>query len=180
MVKNIVAAFDRRIVALDWMAPATKAEARKKLQVLKVGIGYPETWRYAPPTTVRRDDPLGNLQRAELVQLSLPDRQDRQGARSRRMVDDAADGQRGQPAAAERAQFPGGDPPDALSTIAGFDAAANYGAIGAVIGHEISHSFDNLGADFDSTGRLRNWWTPADLARFEAVGQGAGRAVRRV
>ena len=52
-----------------------------------------------------------------------------------------------------------------------FDAAANYGAIGAVIGHEISHSFDNLGADFDSTGRLHNWWTPADLARFEAAGK---------
>ncbi|MDQ2878617.1 MAG: M13 family metallopeptidase, partial [Pseudomonadota bacterium] len=52
-----------------------------------------------------------------------------------------------------------------------FDAAANYGSIGAVIGHEISHSFDNLGADFDSTGRLHNWWTPTDLKRFEQSGQ---------
>jgi putative endopeptidase len=52
----------------------------------------------------------------------------------------------------------------------GFDAAANYGAIGAVIGHEISHSFDNLGADFDSSGRLRNWWTPADFKRFDQAG----------
>ncbi|RZM25614.1 MAG: M13 family peptidase, partial [Sphingomonas sp.] len=51
-----------------------------------------------------------------------------------------------------------------------YDAAANYGAIGAVIGHEISHSFDNLGADFDSTGKYRNWWTPADLKRFEQAG----------
>jgi putative endopeptidase len=52
-----------------------------------------------------------------------------------------------------------------------FDAAANYGAIGAIIGHEISHSFDNLGADFDSTGRLHNWWTPADHQHFDAAGR---------
>jgi putative endopeptidase len=51
------------------------------------------------------------------------------------------------------------------------DPAANYGAIGATIGHEISHSFDNLGSDFDSTGRLHNWWTATDLARFEASGK---------
>ena len=60
------------------------------------------------------------------------------------------------------------------------EAAANYGAIGAVIGHEISHSFDNLGADFDSTGRLRNWWTPADLAHFEASGKALAEQYRRV
>ena len=69
--------------------------------------------------------------------------------------------------------------PAAILQTPFFDAKsmppANYGAIGAMIGHEISHSFDNLGADFDSTGKLRNWWTPADLAHFEAAGLGAGR-----
>ena len=66
MVKNIVAAFDRRIVALDWMAPATKAEARKKLQVLKVGIGYPDVWPLRPYYAVSATDPVGNLYRAKL------------------------------------------------------------------------------------------------------------------
>ena len=66
MVKNIVVAFDRRITALDWMAPATKAEARKKLQVLKVGIGYPDVWPMRPYYAVSATDPLGNAQRARL------------------------------------------------------------------------------------------------------------------
>lgn len=170
MVKGILAAFDKRVAALPWMAESTKAEARKKIAGMKVGIGYPETWRSYANLEVKADDPVGNLRRAELAEYR------HQLAKIGKPVD------RGEwwmtpqtvnavnlplqnalnfPAAILQAPFY--DP--------GADAAANYGAIGAVIGHEISHGFDDLGANFDATGRLRNWWTPADMARFKASGQ---------
>ncbi len=168
MVKNIVAAFDKRVAGLDWMAPATKAEARRKLQVLVVGVGYGDRWRDYGGLEVRRDDPLGNLQRARLFEYR------HQLAKIGRPVD------RGEwwmtPQTVNAVNLPLQNalnfPAAILETPyfdARFDPAANYGAIGAVIGHEISHSFDNLGADFDSTGKLRNWWTAADLARFETA-----------
>ncbi|HEX4695972.1 M13 family metallopeptidase [Sphingomonas sp.] len=170
MVKNIVAAFDRRIAGLDWMAPATKVEARKKLAVLKVGVGYPDKWRAFPYFAVSASDPLGNLQRARLSNYRYhvaklghaPDRGEWwMTPQTVNAVNLPLQNALNFPAAI--LQTPYFDP--------SFDAAANYGAIGAVIGHEISHSFDNLGSDFDSTGRLHNWWTPADLTRFEASGK---------
>ncbi|HWK35692.1 M13 family metallopeptidase [Sphingomonas sp.] len=170
MVTNIVAAFDRRVAALDWMADTTKAEARRKLQVLKVGVGYPETWRDYGALEIRADDPLGNARRAELAEYR------HQIGKIGKPVD------RGEwwmtPQTVNAINLP---MQNALNFPAAiletpyfdpkFDAAANYGAIGAVIGHEISHSFDNLGADFDSSGKLHNWWTPADLARFDKAGK---------
>ena len=84
------------------------------------------------------------------------------------MVHDSADGKRRQPAAAKRSQFSGCHPATAFLRSAG-PRCANYGAIGSVIGHEISHTFDTEGSSFDSKGRVRNWWTPADLAHFEAA-----------
>ncbi|WP_294321136.1 M13 family metallopeptidase [uncultured Sphingomonas sp.] len=170
MVKNIVGAFDRRVAALDWMAPATKAEARRKLAVLKVGVGYPDHWWNYPKFEVRADDPVGNAQRARLAlyryhlsKLGKPvDRSEWwMTPQTVNAVNLPLQNALNFPAAI--LESPYFDPK--------FDAAANYGAIGSVIGHEISHSFDNLGADFDSTGRLHNWWTPADLKRFEAAGQ---------
>ncbi len=170
MVKNIVGAFDRRVAALDWMAPATKAEARRKLAVLKVGVGYPDHWWNYPKFAVRADDPVGNAQRARLAlyryhlsKLGKPvDRSEWwMTPQTVNAVNLPLQNALNFPAAI--LESPYFDPK--------FDAAANYGAIGSVIGHEISHSFDNLGADFDSTGRLHNWWTPADLKRFEAAGQ---------
>ena len=170
MVKNILAAFDARVAALDWMAPATKAEARRKIETMVVGIGYPETWRSYAALNVRADDPVGNLRRAQaaetkhqLAKIGAPvDR------REWWMVPQTVNALNlplqnalNFPAAILEAPFY--DPKR--------DAASNYGAIGAVIGHEISHGFDNLGADFDASGRLRNWWTKEDLARFEAQGQ---------
>ena len=170
MVKNIVAAFDRRVVALDWMAPTTKNEARKKLAVLKVGVGYPDHWRVFPTYAVSAGDPVGNLQRAKLsiyryhiAKLGhAPDRGEWwMTPQTVNAVNLPLQNALNFPAAI--LQSPYFDP--------SYDAAANYGAIGATIGHEISHSFDNLGADFDSTGRLHNWWTAADLARFQSSGK---------
>jgi putative endopeptidase len=169
MVKNIVAAFDTRLAALDWLAPSTKAEARKKLQVLKVGVGYPGTWRDYSPLEIRPDDAFGNLWRGQLFEYR------HQLAKIGKPVD------RGEwwmtPQTVNAVNLP---LQNALNFPAAilespyfdprFDAAANYGAIGATIGHEVSHSFDNLGADFDSTGRLHNWWTPQDFKRFEQAG----------
>jgi putative endopeptidase len=170
MVKGILAAFDKRVAGLPWMAESTKAEARRKIATMRVGIGYPETWRSYASLEVKADDPVGNLRRAELAEYR------HQLAKIGEPVD------RGEwwmtpqtvnalnlplqnalnfPAAILQAPF---YDPNA-------DAAAKYGSIGAVIGHEISHGFDDLGANFDASGRLRNWWTPADLARFKASGQ---------
>jgi putative endopeptidase len=170
MVKNIVAAFDKRIAALDWMAPATKAEARKKLSVLKVGVGYPDTWPMRPYYAVSATDPAGNLLRAKLSNYryqvgklaKTPDRGEWwMTPQTVNAVNLPLQNALNFPAAILNTPY--FDPT--------FDPAANYGAIGAVIGHEISHSFDNLGSDFDSTGRLHNWWTKTDLARFEASGK---------
>ncbi|QNA84501.1 M13 family metallopeptidase [Sphingomonas sp. So64.6b] len=169
MVKNIVAAFDNRLAKLEWLSPATKAEGRKKLQVLIVGVGYPDKWRDYSALEIKADDPVGNLQRARLAEYQ------HQIAKIGKPVDRSEWWMTPQTVNAVNlpVQNALNFPAAILETPyfdAKFDAAANYGAIGAVIGHEISHSFDNLGADFDSTGRLHNWWTPADLKHFEAAG----------
>ena len=170
MVKNIVAAFDNRLKALPWLAPATKEEARKKLAVLIVGVGYPETWRDYGSLEIKADDPVGNLQRARLYEYR------HQIGKIGKPVDRHEWWMTPQTVNAVNlpVQNALNFPAAILETPyfdAKFDAAANYGAIGSVIGHEISHSFDNLGADFDSTGKLHNWWTAADLKHFEDSGK---------
>ncbi len=168
MVANIIAAFRRRIDALSWMDPATKAEAQAKLTTLYVGIGYPETWRDYSAYEVKADDIFGNIWRGSLfdyhrdvARLGLPiDRKewtmDPQTVNAVNLPLQNA------------LSFPG-----AILQPPFFDpqapAAVNYGAIGSVIGHEISHTFDTEGSAFDSKGRVRNWWTPADLAHFNAA-----------
>lgn len=170
MVKNILAAFDKRVAALDWMADPTKAEARRKIATMRVGIGYPEAWRSYAGLEVRADDPVGNFRRAEQAEYrhqlaklgKAPDRGEWwMTPQTVNAVNLPLQNALNFPAAILQAPF---YDPEA-------DAAANYGAIGAVIGHEITHGFDDLGAGFDATGRLRNWWTPADLARFKASGE---------
>jgi putative endopeptidase len=157
------------VANLDWMAPATKAEARKKIETLKVGIGYPESWRDYSMLEVRADDPVGNLRRAQLAeyrhQIAKIGQPVNRGEwwmtpQTVNAVNLPLQNALNFPAAILQAPFY--DPKS--------DPAANYGSIGAVIGHEISHSFDNNGAMFDAEGRLRNWWTPADLKHFEAAG----------
>lgn len=166
MVKNILAAFDKRVENLTWMAPATKAEARKKIQTMRVGVGYPDAWRNYGSLDIKADDPLGNLERARLAEYrhqlakigKAPDKGEWwMTPQTVNAVNLPLQNALNFPAAILEAPFY--DPKA--------DAAANYGSIGATIGHEISHSFDNTGAEFDSSGKLRNWWTPADFAHFK-------------
>ena len=109
MVGDLVKAFGKRIDALAWMSPETKAKAKQKLETLKVGVGYPDQWQDYAGLEIVKGDALGNAQRAELVRIPPPARQTAPAGRSRRMVDDAADGECGQSSAAERAEFSGRD-----------------------------------------------------------------------
>ena len=168
MVSNIVAAFHKRIDALAWMTPATKAAAHAKLSALYIGIGYPETWEDYSNLEIKPDDLFGNLWRSNLFEYK------RQVARLGKPVDTHEWCMTPQtvnavnlplqnalnfPAAILNPPFFDADAPDAL----------NYGAIGSIIGHEISHTFDSEGSAFDEHGGLRNWWTAADLEHFNAA-----------
>jgi predicted metalloendopeptidase len=167
MVANEIAAFARRIDNLAWMAPATKAKAKAKLAALKVGVGYPDKWRDYGKLAVVRGDAYGNAERAQLFEYHR--NLDKLG----RPVD------RGEwvmnPQLVNAVNLPAMNAlnfPAAILQPPYFDPdrplAMDYGAAGAVIGHEISHSFDDVGALFDATGRLANWWTPEDFAHFKA------------
>ncbi len=168
MVANLIAAFRKRIEALSWMDPATKAEAQAKLSTLYVGIGYPETWHDYSSFEVKADDIFGNIWRGRLSDYR------REVARLGKPVDRKEWSMT--PQTVNAVNLPLQDAlnfPAAILQPPFFDpmapAAANYGAIGTVIGHEISHTFDTEGSTFDSKGRVRNWWTPADLKHFEAA-----------
>ena len=168
MVANILAAFGKRIDQLAWMAPETKAKAKAKLAVLKVGVGYPDTWRDYSGLAVVGGDALGNAERAELFELAHAlSKLGRPVDRSEWVMN---------PQLVNAVNLPAMNAmnfPAAILQPPYFDpnrpVAMDYGAIGAVIGHEISHSFDDEGALFDAEGRLNNWWTPEDFRHFEAA-----------
>jgi putative endopeptidase len=169
MVRNLLAAFDRRIDALDWMAPATKATAKAKLAVLKVGVGYPDKWIDYSGLEIVRGDAFGNAQRAEMFDYR------RNLAKLGQPVDRTEWVMTPQTVNAVNLPVMNAmNFPAAMLQPPYFDpsrpVAMDYGAIGAVIGHEISHSFDDQGSQFDEKGRLRNWWTADDRAHFEASG----------
>ena len=170
MVANIEAAFRKRIDALAWMSPATKAEAKAKLDTLYVGIGYTEHWQDYADFEVEADDIFGNLWRGSLFAYH------RQMARLGKPVDRKEWTMTPQTVNAVNLPLHNGlNFPAAILEPPFFDPKAsdafNYGAIGSVIGHEVSHTFDSEGAAFDSKGNVRNWWTPADLAHFESSTQ---------
>ncbi|TFG45331.1 MAG: M13 family peptidase [Gemmatimonadales bacterium] len=167
MVANIIAAFSARVDQLAWMAPSTKKEAHAKLAVLKVGVGYPDTWPSYTGLRIVPGDAYGNAERAGVYHLQA----------RLKMLGQPVD--RGEwvmtPQTVNAVNMPAMNAmnfPAAILEPPFFDpnraAIMDYGAMGTVIGHEISHSFDNLGALFDATGRLHNWWTPEDLTHFEA------------
>ncbi|MBA3527563.1 MAG: M13 family peptidase [Pseudomonadota bacterium] len=170
LVRNVVAAMGRRIDNLAWMAPETKARARAKLANFTTKIGYPDQWRDYSGLEVRRGDLIGNAMRSaafeheyQIAKLGGPVRRWEWGMTPMTINAYANFGMMEIVFPAAILQAPFFDP--------NADPALNYGGIGAVIGHEISHHFDDQGAKYDEQGRLADWWTPADLKAFEAAGK---------
>jgi putative endopeptidase len=167
LVSKLIDTYRSSIDGLDWMSPATKTQAKDKLSKLAVKIGYPSEWKDYSKLRVVRDDLVGNVLRS--AQLDYQRDLDRLG----KPVDRAEWRTTPQTVNAyynrERNDitFPAAilQPPFFDPNV---DDAVNYGGIGAVIGHEISHAFDDQGRKYDGTGNLRDWWTPQDVARFTA------------
>jgi putative endopeptidase len=166
LVKNLIAAFDVRLQNLEWMAPQTKTAAREKLAAFTYKIGYPDKWRDYSKLEVRPGDAYGNYVRA--TRFEYQRNLDKIG----KPVDRGEWGMTPQTVNAyanplmNEIVFPAAilQPPFFDPNA---DDAVNYGGIGAVIGHEISHHFDDQGRKFDKNGNLTEWWTPQDAERFK-------------
>jgi putative endopeptidase len=167
LVKNLLDAFRQSIDTLDWMGPETKKEAQAKLAKFMPKIGYPNKWRDYAPLTIARNDLVGNVMRSNTVDTR------RQIDKLGKPVDRDEWGMTPQTVNAyynpslNEIVFPASilQPPFFDMQA---DDAVNYGAIGAVIGHEISHGFDDEGSQSDGDGNLRDWWTKEDRAKFKA------------
>jgi putative endopeptidase len=169
LVNNLLSSFGDSIDGLTWMSPATKTRARKKLGTYLIKIGYPEKWRDYSKLQVLHGDALGNGLRAARFEWA------RQTAKANKPVDKTEWGMTPQTVNAYYNPFANEIVfPAAILQPPFFDLkadnAVNYGAIGAVIGHEISHGFDDQGSQFDFDGALRNWWLDADRAAFKKLG----------
>ena len=167
MVHDIEAAMGRDIDQIDWMSPATKVRAREKLAAVANKIGYPDKWRDYSSLNIKPDDAVGNELRADAFE------NDRQLNKIGKPVD-PLEWQMTPPTvnayyddSMNNINFPAGilQPPFYDRTQ---DDAVNYGHIGAFIGHELTHGFDDEGRKFNAKGNLDNWWTPEDLKNFEA------------
>ena len=169
LVGNLMNAYGDSIDGLSWMTPATKAAAKEKLSKYMVKIGYPDAWRDYSALEVREGDAFGNRSRSGRFEW------ERIAKRVGKPVDRAEWGMTPQTVNAyynpsmNEIVFPAAILQPPFFDMAA-DAAVNYGAIGAVIGHEISHGFDDQGSQFDGDGALRNWWSDADRQAFEKVG----------
>lgn len=170
ILDQVVAAFGRRVAAVPWMGPETKRVALAKLKTLYFGVGYPQKWPDDSTLRIAADDAVGNLQRVAdwryrhaLAKLGRPvDRQEWAIAPQ-------------SPAAILNFQINAYNFAAALLQPPKFDPgapeAANYGAIGAIFAHEVSHFVDTLGADYDVQGAARPWWTAEDKAKYDAAAQ---------
>jgi putative endopeptidase len=167
LVRNLIAAYDADIRKLDWMGEATRAKALEKLHAIMLKVGYPEQWRDYTALSIRRDDLIGSVKNASLFEwrrqvVRIDDPVDRNEWGMTTPTNNAY-----YSASSNEIVFPAGilQPPffdpDA-------DDAVNYGEIGATIGHEISHGFDDQGSKFDASGALNDWWTAEDRHNFEA------------
>ena len=171
LVKNVLVAMGQRIQALPWMSPETKTKAMGKLATYNPKIGYPSKWRDYGALQVVAGDPVGNDTRATAFEY------DRLLAKLGKPVDRDEWGMT--PMTVNAYYNPGLNEivfPAAILQPPFFDPnaddAVNYGGIGAVIGHEISHGFDDQGSQYDAKGKLENWWTKDDAAKFKvATGQ---------
>jgi putative endopeptidase len=169
LVNNLLASYKESIDKLSWMTPSTKAQAQDKLSKYMVKIGYPDVWRDYGALEVKAGDAVGNNLRASIFEWK------RQAAKASKPVDRREWLMTPQTVNAyynptlNEIVFPAAIlQPPFYNTKA--DDAVNYGAIGAVIGHEISHGFDDQGSQFDGDGKLRNWWTDDDRKAFDAIG----------
>jgi putative endopeptidase len=170
MVRNLIAAFGARIDKLDWMDPETKSKAKAKLATLKVGVGYPDKWVDYSGLRIVAGDAFGNAERAESFEYQ------RNLAKLGKPIDRSEWVMTPQTVNAVNLPVMNAlNFPAAILQPPYFDpnraAAMDYGATGATIGHEISHSFDDQGALFDATGKLHNWWKKDDFAHFKASGE---------
>lgn len=168
LVRNIIAALDRRIDQLEWMAPETKVKAHAKLASFTPKIGYPSQWHDYSNLAIVPGDAFGNNLRAnqwahddDFAHLGKPIQRWEWGMTPMTVNAYANPVQNEIVFPAAILQPPFFDP--------NADPAVNYGGIGAVIGHEISHHFDDQGRKFDAQGRLTDWWTPGDVTRFKAL-----------
>lgn len=169
MVSNLVAAYSESISQISWMSDGTKNKALEKLRLIKTKIGYPDKWEDYSSLNIVADDLVGNIKRSKLFVL------------------EQALSELGKPIDPSRWQLT----PQTINAYYNrtsneivfaaailqppffnpeAEDAVNYGSIGAVIGHEIGHGFDDQGAKYDGEGYLRNWWTPADLSAFTKLG----------
>jgi len=166
LVANVKGAMRARLERLDWMTPATKTEALKKLDTYQIKVGYPDHPRDYSAVLIRSDDLVGDVRRAGeadwhfyLSRLHGP--VDRTDWSMTPQTNDAYNG------SLRDIVFPAGILQPPIFDPAA-DPAVNYGAIGGVIGHELTHGFDDEGRKLDSSGQLRDWWTAADAKAFEA------------
>jgi putative endopeptidase len=166
LVGNLISAYEKSIKELDWMTEETKTQALDKLSKFTPKIGYPDEWRDYSALAIEPDDLYGNLQRA--AEAEYQRQLNRQGG----PVDRSEWGITPQTVNAyyspplNEIVFPAAILQPPFFNMAA-DDAVNYGAIGAVIGHEIGHGFDDSGSTFDGDGVLRNWWTDEDRREFE-------------
>jgi putative endopeptidase len=166
LVANVKAAMRARLERLDWMSPATKVEALKKLDTYQIKVGYPDHPRDYSALVIRADDLVGDVRRSAEVDWQfytsrLNGPVDRTDWSMTPQTNDAYNG------SLRDIVFPAGilQPPEFDPAA---DPAVNYGAIGGVIGHELTHGFDDEGRKLDSSGELRDWWTKADADAFES------------
>ena len=168
IIDNLLAAYQKRIATLEWMSPETRRAAIRKAQNVKVKIGYPDKWKDYSALIIEPGDAYGNRKRLSifetnrvLARLNGPVDRDEwsQGPQTVNAYYSAEMNEIAFPAAI--LQPPAFDP--------NADAAINYGGIGAVIGHEMGHGYDDQGAKSDEKGVLRNWWRPEDEQRFKVL-----------
>jgi predicted metalloendopeptidase len=166
MVDQLEKALGQDIQKLTWMTPATKKMAEEKLKAIRNKIGYPDKWRDYSSVTIKPDDPLGNSMRADEFEF------ERQLNKIGKPID-RTEWQMTPPTVnayydpqMNDINFPAGilQPPFFQSDM---DDAVNYGGIGMVIGHELTHGFDDQGSQFNANGDLKNWWTPTDQKEFD-------------
>jgi len=167
---NVIDAFGKRLETVQWMTPAAKKVAVAKLKTLYFGVGYPESWTDDSLLTINADDAVGNLQRVSnwnyrtaLTKLGQPTDVKEWAIPPQTVNGVLTFTQNAYNFSAALLQAPKFD--------SSASDAANYGAIGAIIGHEVSHFIDTLGADYDATGAAHRWWTAEDLAHYEATSE---------